>query len=292
MASPTTIGQLVRRMKNGDVPAARELIEQHGGVVESYVRRHCGPESSDAYQEIMLQAWLYLSGFDLRLMSWGDGAGVPTSGTNLVILGTDNAGLLHIRIFNASGALITDTDETKLPTTQAGAISTLKQRLPSLLPPHALTSAETTQLNSDVTSIIGQTHLSNAGNLRLQTAEEFAAWLTKIAQHEVVSMHRRQAAKVRDIKRNEGDDAFKVIAASDTTASQTARGNELKLRLESLMTPSEAEIVGMRVEGYIIKEIAEKTGRSQGAITQKLHRLRRKLNQNSCLFDYPIYGRK
>src|SRR5205823_916959 len=77
-------------------------------------------------------------GFDLRLMSWGDDSGVPTSGNNWVIVGTDNNGLLHIRIFGASGNPLTDTDETKLPTTQASAILTLKQQLPGLLPPHVL----------------------------------------------------------------------------------------------------------------------------------------------------------
>ena len=91
-------------------------------------------------------------------MSWGDGTGVPTSGRNLVVVGTDNNGLLHIRIFDATGNRIKDTDETQLPA-QAAAISTLKQRLPGLLPPHALTDAEKAQVITEVTSIVGQTHL-------------------------------------------------------------------------------------------------------------------------------------
>jgi hypothetical protein len=115
-------------------------------------------------------------GFDLRLMSWGDGAGVPTSGTNLVMLGIDNTGLLHIRIFDADGHLVTDAEETKLPGTQVGVIATLKQQLADLLPPHTLTSAEKAQLLSEVTSIIGQIHkvyvefecvISNAATVRI-----------------------------------------------------------------------------------------------------------------------------
>ena len=98
-----------------------------------------------------------LQGYDLQLMSWGDGSGVPTSGNNLVIVGADNHGLIHIRIFDAGGNRVTDTDETKLPPTQAGAISTLKQELPGLLPPHVLTSAKKAQVISEVTSIVGQT---------------------------------------------------------------------------------------------------------------------------------------
>ena len=93
--------------------------------------------------------------FDLQLMPWGDGSEVPASGTDLVIVGIDEQGRLHIRIFDAGGHEITDTDETKLPATQAGAISTLKQQLPGLLPPHVLTTAEKAQLISEATSIVG-----------------------------------------------------------------------------------------------------------------------------------------
>ena len=89
-------------------------------------------------------------------MSWGDGSGVPTSGKNLVIVGIDNNGLLHIRIFDAAGNRITDTDETQLPA-QAAAIATLKQQLPGLLPPHVLTDAEKAQVIAEATSIVGQT---------------------------------------------------------------------------------------------------------------------------------------
>jgi hypothetical protein len=95
-------------------------------------------------------------GFDLQLMSWGNGSGVPTSGNNLVIVGIDNKGLVHVRTFDADGNEITDTDETKLPATKTGAISTLRQRLPGLLPPHALTRVERSKLISEATSIVDQ----------------------------------------------------------------------------------------------------------------------------------------
>src|SRR5262249_44229314 len=93
----------------------------------------------------------------LRLMSWGDGTGVPTSGSNLVIVGTDDKNLLHIRIFDANGNRVTDTDETKLPAAQAAAIATLKQQLPGLLPPPVLPYAEKAQVIGEATSIVGQT---------------------------------------------------------------------------------------------------------------------------------------
>ena len=108
-------------------------------------------------------------------MSWGDGSGVPTSGNNLVIVGTDNDGLLHIRIFDAEGNRITDTDETKLPSTQAGAISTLKQQLPGLLPPHVLTAAETAEVITEATSIVGQT-LGVLAALAFETGIAYVAY--------------------------------------------------------------------------------------------------------------------
>jgi hypothetical protein len=97
-------------------------------------------------------------GYDLRLMSWGDGSGVPTSGSNVVIVGIDNNGLIHIRIFDASSKKVTDTDETKLPATQAGEVSALKQKIPGLLPPHVLTAAEKAELVREAPSIVGQIH--------------------------------------------------------------------------------------------------------------------------------------
>src|SRR5262249_32352714 len=109
---------------------------------------------------IPLDTTQLLSGFGLQLepvMSWGNGSGVPTSGKNLVIVGIDSNNLLHIRIFDAVGNRIRDTDETKLPATQteAAAIATLKQQLPGLLPPHTLTDAEKAQVIGEVTSIVG-----------------------------------------------------------------------------------------------------------------------------------------
>jgi hypothetical protein len=105
---------------------------------------------------------LYLrGGSKLRLMDWGDGLGVPTSEEkekSLVVVGTDNIGHLHIRIFDRDGNQVTDTDETKLLPTQAQAtVLNLKRQLPGLLPPHVMTHAETAQVFREVSSIVGQT---------------------------------------------------------------------------------------------------------------------------------------
>jgi hypothetical protein len=81
----------------------------------------------------LARAVLSSPGFKLGLMPWGDGMRVPISGKHRVIVGTDNNDRLHIRIFDQGGDLITDTDETKLPRSQAEAISALKQKFPGLL---------------------------------------------------------------------------------------------------------------------------------------------------------------
>ena len=119
--------------------------------------------------------YLYGYGFDLQLMSWGDGSGVPASGNNLVIVGIDNNNLLHIRIYDAAGTRITDTDETQLPA-QAAAIATLKQQLPGLLPPHVLTDAEKAQVIAEATSIVGQTTLDqpDAVITKLSSVQNFS----------------------------------------------------------------------------------------------------------------------
>jgi hypothetical protein len=101
-------------------------------------------------------------GFDLRLMSWGNGSEVPTVGKNMIVLGIDNKSLLHIRIFDAAGNRITDIDETQLPT-QTAAIATLKQQLPSLLSPHVLTDAEKAGVIREATSIVGHTQQDAGG---------------------------------------------------------------------------------------------------------------------------------
>jgi hypothetical protein len=109
---------------------------------------------------------LLQGGFDLRLVSWGVRSGVPTSGKKLVILGIDNNDLLHIRIFDAGGKSLVDTDETKLSSAQAVAIAMLKQQLPGLLPPHVLTGAQKGRVIRKVILIVAQTSQDPQQRLR------------------------------------------------------------------------------------------------------------------------------
>ena len=98
--------------------------------------------------------------FHLKLMSWGDGTGVPTSGHLLVIVGTDKNGLLHIRGFDEGGQQVIDEDEKSHLLSNRwpkGAIATLKQQLGGWLPPHELTFEEREQVVSQLTSCVGPT---------------------------------------------------------------------------------------------------------------------------------------
>jgi hypothetical protein len=81
----------------------------------------------------------------------------------LVIVGTDNTGLLHIRIFDASGALATDWVEKNVPPTHAEAISNLKKQLKGLEPTRVRTPYETGAIIKDATKIVGRRDL--AGDL-------------------------------------------------------------------------------------------------------------------------------
>ena len=123
----------------------RPVHDEKRAVYRPALERFSGlNKAAHHFKRRLRQVIRVLRGFDLRLMSWGDGSGVPTRGTYLVILGTANDGLLHIRIFDGGGNCVTDADETRLPDPQSGAITALKQQLPGLLPPHKLTEPRRT----------------------------------------------------------------------------------------------------------------------------------------------------
>jgi hypothetical protein len=145
------------------------------------------------YDDGVPEIHLNLDGFDLRLMSWGDGSGVPTSGKNLVVVGLDNNRRLHIRILDAPGDRVIDRDEAQLPD-QAAAIATLKWQLPPLLPPHVLSDAERAQVIAKVTSIVGRIDLDFEADYYADPAElrkergEFLAAIRRLAPQVLASL--------------------------------------------------------------------------------------------------------
>jgi hypothetical protein len=82
---------------------------------------------------------------------------VPTSGKKLVVIGIDDNDLLRIRIFDAGGKSVMDTDEKRLSSAQAVAILTLKQQLSGLSPPQVLTGAKKARVMRKVTSLVLRT---------------------------------------------------------------------------------------------------------------------------------------
>jgi hypothetical protein len=193
-ADPDTGNRLLRHGQTGTIkirrPMRNALVIPQRATFELLDKRYVWLIDKDnvAHQTLITtkheleDIFVVDSGFDVQSMSWGDGSGVPTSGENLVIVGADTNGLLHIRIFdaggvrtdtfetkdgsgvlhlqspnNTSGKVLSDVSEPKLPTAQADAISTLKKQLPDLLPPHVPSFAERDQVLADVSSIVGQT---------------------------------------------------------------------------------------------------------------------------------------
>ena len=106
------------------------------------------------------------AGYGARVVNWGNGSGVPDEDTNVVIVGTDGSGHLHIRIFpddDKGKTRLIDTDETQLPASQAAAIASLRGKLPPLLPPHKLTDDEKAMVVREATAILGLSHWPGRG---------------------------------------------------------------------------------------------------------------------------------
>ena len=147
-APPVARGPVQRT--EGRRPDARR-----GGSQADRSERPAGPSAVDHNPGGWL-GQLLRDRFDLRLISWGGGSGVPTRGSKLVIIGVDKNDLLHIRIFDDGGKRVMDTDETKLSSAQAVPIWTLKHELPGLLPPHELTGAKQARVMRKVRTIVGR----------------------------------------------------------------------------------------------------------------------------------------
>ena len=146
-----------------------------------------GGQSAVNHRSGIRPSQLFQERFDLRVMSWGNGSGVPTSGNKLVIVGIDNDGQLHIRVFDAGGKRVMDTDETKLSDAQVVAILTLKRQLQDLSDPHVLTGGEKARVIRKVTSIVAQTSQERQPTLRQAQPRELP-----------VRSRTTRAARVRD----------------------------------------------------------------------------------------------
>ncbi|WP_406696459.1 hypothetical protein V5E97_36260 [Singulisphaera sp. Ch08] len=153
-------------------------------VTAATVINHMGLEAGPARPAVMALLRKELETphprLDLRLMKWGDGSDVPSSGVDLVVLGTGNQGELHFRIFGPGGRCVTDTDETNFAD-QAGAISVLKKELQILWPPHALSLAEKGRVIDEVTSLVGQSQLNASQGVAVDIVEQTSEALVQLS---------------------------------------------------------------------------------------------------------------
>jgi hypothetical protein len=94
--------------------------------------------------------------FDLQVLPWGDSLTVPTSGNSLILIGEDKVGLLHFRVFDLQGALVTDTDENAYRD-QTRAIENLKLRIGGLGPSNPPSDDQKRQIVLAVMTIVGRT---------------------------------------------------------------------------------------------------------------------------------------
>ncbi len=95
-----------------------------------------------------LEELLSENAYELRLLRADDPDDLPVEGETLVVV-ADVAGVLHFRIFDASGSRVIDTDETQLPGSSAELLE-LEGRLSNLW-------ATTNLLNSDKAAVVAAT---------------------------------------------------------------------------------------------------------------------------------------
>ncbi len=108
-----------------------------------------------------------LRGYDIQLMSPTiDRNALPTRGKNLIVVGVVNR-LLHFRIFDESGKMAVDCDETQVKE-QARQIKELRKELQNLWPPHKLIPSESGGIITAVTAIVARTQLGDLATVRFQ----------------------------------------------------------------------------------------------------------------------------
>ena len=116
------------------------------------------PAIDDLFQAGNLEQTLE---YDLRLMLWGNGSGVPTSGNNLAIVGVqyfNDLPFYRIRYFDVGGKVREYDGRASLGTNIDEEMARAKQ-LSALLPPHEMTGAEKAEVTGIVTEIIGHPDL-------------------------------------------------------------------------------------------------------------------------------------
>jgi RNA polymerase sigma-70 factor (ECF subfamily) len=117
-------------------------------------------------------------------------------------------------------------------------------------------------------------------------------WLCQVAEQRIVDLSRRYAAQKRDAERevslhgkpaDASREFLDLLAASLTSASQAVARNERAARLHAAidqLPPDSQDVLRWRyVDGLPTKEIAERVGKSDGAVRVLLTRILHKLQE-------------
>jgi RNA polymerase sigma factor (sigma-70 family) len=250
----------------------------HQKILDCCLRNGLQPaDAEDIAQELLLKIRDKIMGFDLRVMSWGDGTEVPTSGNKLVIVGTDANNRLHIRIFDQKGNRVTDTDETQLAPAQAQAVLAVKRQLPGLLPPGVMTDAEQAQVLKEVASVSGQAQIRK---FEYHPAKgKFRHWLTTVTRNACMDFYNGdESQRYKPLL-----DDPPVREDLERTLDDQARTELLHIALEQVRTqvsPRDYAIFRRRVFDRIpAATVAQEQGMSVAAVDQAKYRVMTKLRE-------------
>lgn len=105
----------------------------------------------------------------------------------------------------------------------------------------------------------------------LKEHTNLSAWLTETAKRKMLARWRRASSK--EISRE---------MEEERTIDSAIKRLEDEMYLQSLLPPEELKLLKkFHVEGYSQKELADAEGVTEGAMKVKLHRLRRKAQENA-----------
>ena len=154
-------------------------------------------------------------------------ASFPTTGKNLMLIGTDSSNLLHIEVFDNTGALVNQSSESGLPSSDATAIADLKQQISHYSASNQPTAAQQAQLFAEVSAILQpQVQVVSWGDgSSIPTGDNLV--VTGIDDHGFLHI------RIYDVCGNVATD----LTENDLPVSQTEAIAALKQQIENLTLP-------------------------------------------------------